>query len=512
MSSVSVDKKEITKTENVVNTNNSPVNNKEDKQELSVTEELKNIKTKWTFDTQKRLFNTGIVCFPHVHIERAHPTDASKKTYQKIKFNYLYKKEDGSHTNKGLMYDKLPTINTYYVIISNNSSSSQSSSSSTSTTSTTVTDIDLTKTKDTKNNVLSSFLPPVYNQGGYGTCTANATAMVWNILKLVGGNSISYNSSTSVYNTTFVHLTNTPSRSCIYYNGRSVSGLLVETISNNNSIVNDRVYVDEGADPALFGSVFNISGSPANVNETLITAGAASGTVNGHNVTYYFYGGDVITGFCSDSKWSYPVDSNYTVNSINDPYPYCNPYFLLYNSTSSNGEYDTGTLVPTNSSVTTIESAVQTKANSIQSSISTTAGTFSVLPNNSIYTMSLSPLHTVAMPSSNQSNITSSTFFQTLKQGLPMLFGFNVYSSFMNVTSTGSNAGIVPPISGSLLGGHCIVTLGWTQYPANSGKYYVKCLNSWGASWGNAGYLYFTLSIFTDVRTDGSLYAFVSAN
>src|SRR5271165_3681940 len=126
-----------------------------------------------------------VVFFPHTYlkVQKIDEKNAIKEGYQKIKFNYLYKNNDGTHTNKGLMYDKLPTINSYYNIITGNTPS-------TTTTTTTVTklDIDLTLATDIKNNVLRNYLPAVYNQGGYGTCTANATAMVYNILKLVGGN------------------------------------------------------------------------------------------------------------------------------------------------------------------------------------------------------------------------------------------------------------------------------------------------------------------------------------
>jgi hypothetical protein len=458
----------------------------------------------------------SIACFPHIYIEHK---DTKQTGLQKIKFNYLYKKNDGTHTNKGILYDQLPTINShftsrglgvgyynqgvgYYNIIT-------IPIVQTTVVTTPNQTIDLTQAKDTKGNILSNFLPPIYNQGGYGTCTANATAMIWNILKLIGGNNIKY--TNGVYNTVFTQLTILPSRSSIYYNGRAISGLLIETIDSTNKTIADRLYVDEGTDPSLFGSIFASNGVPTNIDDTLISGGAFNAISNGRYTTYHYYGGQTITGICAENKWSYPVDATYTINNNNDPYPYCNPYFLLYNSASSNGEYDASLLVPSNSSVTTIENSVNSKVSTIQNTVKTISGTYNILPNKSLFTLYLSPLHTVATPSSVQSQITSSTFYTTLQQGLPMLLGFNVYSNFYNTPSSGSTAGIVPPISGSLLGGHCIVVVGWVQYPANSGQYYVKCMNSWGVSWGNNGYCYFTLSIFTDKRTDTSLYAFVSA-
>jgi len=424
---------------------------------------------------------TKLTFFPHAYLNKQSTQDGKYKLstpqLQRIKFNYLYQKNDGTYTNKHNTYYTLPTINTYYNVVT----------APTATVTTTATEIDLIKLKDSKGNVISNFLPPVYDQGGYGTCTANATAFVWCFLKIA-----------STKNNIFTRLTSLPSRSSIYYAARAISGLLIETTDSTNKTVSKRIYVDEGTDPSLFGSVFTRSGNSDNTSRQ-------GGSFREKTTTYYYYGGQVITGFCPEEKWKYPADSTYTVNSSSDPYPYCDPYFLLYNPASPGGEYDSQPLVPTNSPLATIQKAVDTKVAAIQNSTKDIAGLYSILPNNTIFTMSLSKLTTVAMPPSQQNQMLTSAFYKTLQQGLPMLLGFNVYNSFMNTPKSG----IVPAISGSLLGGHCIAVVGWILL---NGLYYVKCINSWSASWGDKGYCYFSLSMFTDKRLDCSLYAFISAN
>jgi len=62
----------------------------------------------------------------------------------------------------------------------------------------------------------------------------------------------------------------------------------------------------------------------------------------------------------------------------------------------------------------------------------------------------------------------------------PMETSFNVYSDFMNYKS-----GIYQHTSGYLEGGHAIKVLGWG---VEGGLEYWLCANSWGTSWGEAGF------------------------
>jgi C1A family cysteine protease len=71
----------------------------------------------------------------------------------------------------------------------------------------------------------------------------------------------------------------------------------------------------------------------------------------------------------------------------------------------------------------------------------------------------------------------------SLANGLPFAFGFSVYSSIWDpeVQSTGNIP--VPQDGEQLEGGHAIMAVG---YDDNEARFIIR--NSWGTSWGNAGY------------------------
>ena len=62
----------------------------------------------------------------------------------------------------------------------------------------------------------------------------------------------------------------------------------------------------------------------------------------------------------------------------------------------------------------------------------------------------------------------------------PVHTGFTVYQDFMNYKS-----GIYKHVSGSSLGGHAVVIIG---YGVSNGTKYWICQNSWGANWGENGF------------------------
>jgi hypothetical protein len=70
-----------------------------------------------------------------------------------------------------------------------------------------------------------------------------------------------------------------------------------------------------------------------------------------------------------------------------------------------------------------------------------------------------------------------------IASGLPIVFGFDVYASFESQAV--ADTGIVPmPKRGeALLGGHAVILCGF-DHTAQM----FRCRNSWGASWGQAGY------------------------
>lgn len=70
-----------------------------------------------------------------------------------------------------------------------------------------------------------------------------------------------------------------------------------------------------------------------------------------------------------------------------------------------------------------------------------------------------------------------------LAKGIPVVFGFSVYSSMM--TDAVSKTGIVPTPSGkdTMQGGHAVCAAGYDDR-----KGVIIFRNSWGTSWGNKGY------------------------
>jgi len=70
-----------------------------------------------------------------------------------------------------------------------------------------------------------------------------------------------------------------------------------------------------------------------------------------------------------------------------------------------------------------------------------------------------------------------------LAAGNPFVFGFTVYDSFE--TQEVANTGVVPMPgrNESVLGGHAVTCVG---YDDSTQRFIVR--NSWGTSWGQAGY------------------------
>lgn len=76
----------------------------------------------------------------------------------------------------------------------------------------------------------------------------------------------------------------------------------------------------------------------------------------------------------------------------------------------------------------------------------------------------------------------------------PIIFGINVYSSFLSSSVT--KTGIVPlpnTKTEELLGGHCVLMIGY-----DDSKQWVVCVNSWGTGWGNKGLFYLPYAYITN--------------
>jgi C1A family cysteine protease len=99
-----------------------------------------------------------------------------------------------------------------------------------------------------------------------------------------------------------------------------------------------------------------------------------------------------------------------------------------------------------------------------------------------------------------------------LATGYPMIFGFTVYESFESpqVASTGLLP--MPGPSESVVGGHAVLCVGYNdtatvQNPDGStstGMILVR--NSWGASWGQAGYFWMAYDYITNANLASDLW------
>jgi len=391
--------------------------------------------------------------------------NASRTQQNTKKFNFLYEQIDGTHSTVGPPHKLLSVYNP----INNNRIISL----------TPPPQIDLSRARDNTNKIITNFLPPIYDQGNYGTCTANATALLW--CYLTASNNSTYNNGK--YNTIFKTYP-FPSRTSIYYNARAVSGALIVTSDETNTDFTKRKYTDDGADPALFGDVFTVQNDVSDEKDFSSVFGGYDPSSN-----LYYYGGKCNTGFCNELKWSYPV--NYNV-----------PQFLAYNPTASNGQYNT--LVPINGYNNVI--------NSINNNFASSDDNFDAPA--SIMTGSLITVQTIPLPGPvwtatvNLNNLNksfgTSVLYNTLKSGKPILLAYNVYSNFYNINSTGIMQ--LPLNNSTLLGGHCVLIVGWVYI---YGGYYLKCANSWSARWGNRGYFYVSLSIICQKKSGVSLYVFI---
>jgi C1A family cysteine protease len=69
---------------------------------------------------------------------------------------------------------------------------------------------------------------------------------------------------------------------------------------------------------------------------------------------------------------------------------------------------------------------------------------------------------------------------------VPIVFGFLVYDSFMNISVANTGNVSIPDIkTEKLQGGHCMNIVGYNDETST-----FKCANSWGTSWGDKGYCY----------------------
>lgn len=80
---------------------------------------------------------------------------------------------------------------------------------------------------------------------------------------------------------------------------------------------------------------------------------------------------------------------------------------------------------------------------------------------------------------------------QPLAMGIPVVFGFTVYSWFEDPDAHGV---LTPVPNSSVLGGHAVLCVG---YETIARKHYAIIRNSWGSGWGDGGFCYMPLSFIT---------------
>ncbi len=89
-----------------------------------------------------------------------------------------------------------------------------------------------------------------------------------------------------------------------------------------------------------------------------------------------------------------------------------------------------------------------------------------------------------------------------LATGHPIIFGFTVYDSFESDETANTGVVALPKSSEGVLGGHCVVIVGY-----NDSKKWFIVRNSWGKNWGVAGYCYFPYSYILDNNLSSDFWA-----
>jgi C1A family cysteine protease len=87
-----------------------------------------------------------------------------------------------------------------------------------------------------------------------------------------------------------------------------------------------------------------------------------------------------------------------------------------------------------------------------------------------------------------------------LAAGSPFTIGFTVYDSFRSIDDTG----IMPMPAGDVLGGHAVLVCG---YDTLDDELYYRVRNSWGESWGDAGYFWMPATYLTSSKLSRDFWA-----
>jgi C1A family cysteine protease len=95
-----------------------------------------------------------------------------------------------------------------------------------------------------------------------------------------------------------------------------------------------------------------------------------------------------------------------------------------------------------------------------------------------------------------------------LRQGYPVVIGFDVYESFE--TQSVANTGMMPYPNintEQLLGGHAVALVGYDDN-LNGGRFI--CRNSWGPDWGDRGYFYMPYQVIQNTSMSSDFWIITS--
>ena len=97
------------------------------------------------------------------------------------------------------------------------------------------------------------------------------------------------------------------------------------------------------------------------------------------------------------------------------------------------------------------------------------------------------------------------TMQEELANGFPFIIGFTVYSSFESPQVTRTGIVPMPGPSDTILGGYCVVVVGYTPL-------YWICRNNQGTAWGNNGYFYIPLAYLTHPELCSDIFIITEIN
>ena len=101
-----------------------------------------------------------------------------------------------------------------------------------------------------------------------------------------------------------------------------------------------------------------------------------------------------------------------------------------------------------------------------------------------------------------------------LALGNPVIIGFDVYSSFEQGSWQNANGtGLMPypnVNTEQVLGGHCVLVVGYDDTPGSPIEGRFICRNSWGTGWGDQGYFYMPYQVIANANMSDDFWIITS--